>query len=277
MLYFTYLDVRSLFDGEKLREGLKNLPPDRASRVLAQKGYANRARRLGGEMLLHYLYEKSEEDFSDLTAPERGFPEIAETEFGKPYFAHRSDIEFNISHSGMVAVCALNRVSGWLTASQVGVDVELVGTKTPEQMKKIASRFFLREERKLLNRASDESEYIKEFTRIWVRKESIVKCLGTGMRDIIFADSTSPEKHSIKLTDHEIWVGEQAISASANKRLYLVTVAEKNNEYVEDEFDAAEKKRQALAAEEQRMRDAGLEEEDEEQSERHRNFFNFDL
>ena len=222
MLYFTYLDVRPMFDGEKLRAALSELPSDRAGRVLEMHGYANRARRLGGELLLRYLYEKSEDDFSDLTRNDGGFPEIAYTDYGKPYFAHRADIEFNVSHSGSVAVCVVNRVSNWLSASQVGIDVELVGTKSVEQMQKLAARFFLRDERKLLNRTMGEEEYIQTFTRIWVRKESIVKCLGTGLRDITLADSINPEKHDLKITDKEIFIAENSLSNLNRRRIELL-------------------------------------------------------
>lgn len=87
---------------------------------------------------------------------------------GKPFLRGRSDLFFNLSHAGSVAVCAFSD-------RPVGVDVE-------EQ------RQF---EEALIRRVFGEAEILQcegspaganaFFTSLWTIKESLMKQLGTGM------------------------------------------------------------------------------------------------
>lgn len=89
---------------------------------------------------------------------ERG---ICRGEFGKPYLCS-SEMYFNLSHCGEVNVCAV-------AEGEVGVDVQKICWK-PRVLKRACSA----EEATGIRTAED-------FTRMWVLKESFVKCDGRGL------------------------------------------------------------------------------------------------
>ncbi len=83
---------------------------------------------------------------------------------GKPYLAGRTDVNFNISHSGQYVACAV-------CDRAVGVDIQ---TLTPCRLT-VARRFFTDAEIEAAVLGGDI-----EFTKIWTRKEAYLKMLGTG-------------------------------------------------------------------------------------------------
>jgi len=91
---------------------------------------------------------------------------------GKPHVTSKTDLRFNVSHSGGVAIFAFTR------GCEVGVDVELV--RLIPEIENIARRFFCPEEcSQLLAMASDERP--KAFFRCWTRKEAYIKATGDGL------------------------------------------------------------------------------------------------
>lgn len=86
---------------------------------------------------------------------------IRKGEHGKPC---TDGVEFNLSHSGDIAVCAV-------ADKPVGIDIEAVRDIRPAVAKRFAS--------------SAELEYIGEDMRrlfeIWTLKEAYFKCVGTGI------------------------------------------------------------------------------------------------
>ena len=98
---------------------------------------------------------------------------------GKPYFKELPDLYYNLSHSGDYAALALG-------PTEVGIDIE----KIREGKERLAKRFFAKEEyEQLQGEWSDE-----EFTRIWTRKESVIKACGVGMRMPLADFSTSEQQ-----------------------------------------------------------------------------------
>ena len=91
------------------------------------------------------------------------------TEVGKPYFENNLSIHFSLTHSGENA---------WLAVSnkQVGLDSEKISVRS--SFLKIAERFFLPSEIKLVR---DSNEQFEVFLKIWTIKEALVKAAGTGM------------------------------------------------------------------------------------------------
>jgi len=91
-------------------------------------------------------------------------------EKGKPALEHPI-VYFNVSHSHDFAVYAITR------NQEIGIDIE----KIEEGFKKeIAKRFFTPEEyEKLLDLS--ESEQIRTFYTLWVRKEAMIKVMGKGL------------------------------------------------------------------------------------------------
>ena len=92
---------------------------------------------------------------------------------GRPYLAGRP-LEFNLSHSGDVALLAVTSPEDTLL---LGVDVE--NASRPVDCELLSSRFFHPYEVAHLRRQDFSSS---AFFRIWTAKESYLKALGTGLR-----------------------------------------------------------------------------------------------
>lgn len=95
--------------------------------------------------------------------------EILEDENGKPHLKD-CDINFSLSHSGNVAMCAVSKYP-------VGCDVE----KVREINLKIAKRYFCKEETENIFSFTKENDRIDAFFRLWTLKESYVKAIGKGL------------------------------------------------------------------------------------------------
>ena len=101
--------------------------------------------------------------------------EFVETKYGKPRLApvHGSaDMEFNLSHSGNLALYAFTR------GRAVGVDVELI--REMPDADDLAERFFSVTETALL-RALPLDRRSLAFLACWTRKEAFIKALGLGL------------------------------------------------------------------------------------------------
>ena len=94
-------------------------------------------------------------------------PEIARREVGKPFFPEREDLCFNLSHSGDLALCALD-------GGAVGADVQIVKTWRPSLPRRVCSD----EELAWLERQSDPWP---AFALLWALKESRAKESGRGL------------------------------------------------------------------------------------------------
>jgi len=96
-------------------------------------------------------------------------------EHGKPFLNTREQterVEFNLSHSGEVALLAFAR------GRAVGVDVERIRQNLDPE--KIARRFFSQREQKALS-ALPPSERCLGFFRCWTRKEAYIKARAAGL------------------------------------------------------------------------------------------------
>lgn len=88
---------------------------------------------------------------------------------GKPRLADHPAIHFSLSHSGCMAAAAFSD-------HEVGCDIEPLRSVDWE----LVDLFFHPYEQKAL-RASQNPD--RDFTRLWVCKESFLKALGTGLND----------------------------------------------------------------------------------------------
>jgi 4'-phosphopantetheinyl transferase len=94
---------------------------------------------------------------------------------GKPILAapwRRSKIEYNVSHSHELALCAV------ALDRELGIDLEQL--RTPYDFEGIASQFFAAEEVAVLNSLSEQSR-LAAFFACWTRKEAILKAVGAGL------------------------------------------------------------------------------------------------
>lgn len=98
-------------------------------------------------------------------------PEIKRTKAGKPYFPEVEGRTFNLSHSGELALCALDQKA-------VGVDIQVVKQWRPRLPCRVCS------EQELAWLGSGDG-FWPRFTLLWTLKESRVKCTGEGLRERI--------------------------------------------------------------------------------------------
>ncbi len=86
--------------------------------------------------------------------------------------ASHEPVEFNVSHSGAVALLAFSR------GRSLGVDIETI--RDDFDPAALAHRFFSKLEQTQLA-ALDPSEKFPGFFRCWTRKEAYIKAVGTGL------------------------------------------------------------------------------------------------
>ena len=162
-------DVCELMDGSVFEEAMARLPWDqrrqKARRFVFQK---DRCLSLGAGLLAAYVLPRA--GATDLS--------LGEGPYGKPYLTHCHDVQFSLSHSGWLVACA---VSG----EPVGVDVE----ELHEYDADVAKMVFCEAELAWLH---DQPDPGQAFTRLWVRKESLLKLGGTGLTDDLRAYDVSP-------------------------------------------------------------------------------------
>lgn len=94
-------------------------------------------------------------------------PPIRREGKGKPAFSDHPGREFNLSHSGSLALCALD-------GAPVGVDIQIVKPWRPGLPRKVCSP----EELTWLETGGDRWE---RFTQLWTLKECLVKYSGEGL------------------------------------------------------------------------------------------------
>lgn len=100
--------------------------------------------------------------------------EYRRSAYGKPFLGdrHDSDLRFNCSHSGNLALLAITR------GREVGVDLECVKPDFSDD--EIPERFFAPREAAML-RAMPTRQQPEAFFELWVRKEAYVKARGMGL------------------------------------------------------------------------------------------------
>ena len=102
-------------------------------------------------------------------------PELLQFQYndqGKPSLAPKSQVEFNLSHAGDLALLAIT------CGGEVGVDIESIDRKI--EINLIAPRSFARAEVDRLF-ALPTSEQVSAFYRCWTRKEALIKAIGRGL------------------------------------------------------------------------------------------------
>jgi 4'-phosphopantetheinyl transferase len=110
---------------------------------------------------------------------------------GKPFLMDYPGFHFNLSHSGRWVVCAVG-------ANPVGIDVELMSNADLEAI----AVFFSEEEQHDLA-AKSAADQKSHFYRLWTLKESLVKCIGSGL----FTDLGS---FTIKIEDDRIYMKDRS-------------------------------------------------------------------
>lgn len=114
------------------------------------------------EILAHYL--EVEPAAIEMNVRTGGKPELADS--------HRSDLQFNLSHSGALGMVAVT------SHDEVGIDVEQV--RSNFDAASIVTRFFSQREIQRWQQLPGE-EKLPAFFRCWTRKEAYLKARGLGL------------------------------------------------------------------------------------------------
>ena len=115
--------------------------------------------RNGRELLKQAVSDEYGIDTDNLT--------IEKGEYGKPYFAEREDIFFNISHSGDYAAAAVSD-------SPIGIDIQVIKPVKDGLIKKLCNE----DEKNFIEKSKDKD---RAFITLWALKESYIKAIGKGM------------------------------------------------------------------------------------------------
>ena len=94
-------------------------------------------------------------------------PEITRREHGKPYFPGYEGLHFNLSHSGELALCALD-------SAPVGVDIQIVKEWRPGLPERVCSGAELAW-------LEGQPDHWSAFTLLWTLKEARAKESGQGL------------------------------------------------------------------------------------------------
>ncbi len=172
MKWYKY-DIRDLTDAE-YNKWHSLMSEDKQRRVDRFRFMDDKKRTVAGEMLAR----KAIAEWCDI-APESITFSIKE--HGKPY-AKDLEVEFNISHSGDMVVCAVDD-------KPIGIDVERI---RPIDLT-VAKRICTDEELLYLlgHTPTDQdftyttnTEILTRFFELWTAKEAYGKCLGNGIVEI---------------------------------------------------------------------------------------------
>lgn len=169
-------NVKPIIDDPAIfAEWYEKMPAWRRRRIDSMKHESGKALSLGVGVLLHKALTEMGVEEPD---------EVSMNEFEKPFYKEYPEIHFSLSHSGVMAMCAISD-------RPVGCDVE----KIRERDLDIAKRFFTSEEYDLIKSQKTDELQTKMFFRIWTLKESFVKCIGTGLSTPLNEFSIIPDWH----------------------------------------------------------------------------------
>lgn len=136
---------------------------------------------------------------------------------GKPFLEEHEDLQFNLSHSGHLAMVALGTFP-------IGVDLEKI--RRLESCRDIARRHFSECEFAELDELP-EDEQLAGFYRCWTRKEAYIKALGEGLSMPLdsFDVSIGPEARLLALRNRDDRVEDWSMHDVSPTHDYAAAIA----------------------------------------------------
>lgn len=181
MKWYKY-DIRDLTETE-YKKYYSLMSRERQEKVDSLNIYDDKKRTVVGEMLV-------KKEIANLLEINPESINIYPNKSGKPY-AENCSLEFNISHSENIVVCAIDK-------NKIGIDIEKI---RPINLK-IAKRICNEDELNYLFgftpkendfKYTEDVNILNRFFEIWTGKEAYGKCVGTGLKNLI--------NHSFNKTD----------------------------------------------------------------------------
>ena len=171
------------FSEEEYEKWYSLMSQDKKSRVDRFLNADDKKRTVAGEMLAR----KAVSEWCDVLCDTIAFKT---DEHGKPY-AENLNVQFNISHSGNIVVCAVSN-------NPVGIDVEEI---RPIDLK-IAKRICSDDELKYIFDGKEPAfsvttnkKTLTRFFEIWTAKEAVGKLTGHGLANISKPLNKEVERH----------------------------------------------------------------------------------
>ena len=159
-MVYIYDDIDS-FDAEQLSESINYLPIQRKEQALKFKHELGRKQCVLAYNLLCKALEK-----------EYGITEKPIFEYGdhgKPSIIGHDDIYFNLSHCRTAVACAVSD-------KPIGIDIESI-----RPAKESIIRYAMNDDEAKQILESENPDL--EFTKLWTKKESLLKLTGEGIND----------------------------------------------------------------------------------------------
>lgn len=179
MIYLN--DHTELLD---IEAALKKVSPQRREQALKFAHESGRRLSLAVYLL---LMEGLQKEYG-ITEP----PVFEYLDGGKPVIKGHPEIHFNFSHSGNVALCAVDNQA-------VGVDIEMPRKITPP----LVAYTMNKEEESIITLSSDP---ITSFLSLWTKKEAVLKLTGEGIRSDLRKVLDKPELYHIETIVTEKYV-----------------------------------------------------------------------
>lgn len=157
-IYYSYIsedNCESLFENE-----LPKFSPDYQDRIRSYRRWQDAQLSLLGRVILFKAIEQ-------IYNYDPSSKEILQTKYNKPYFKD-DPVQFNISHSGEIVVCAI------CEKSLIGIDIEIISEISIEDCK-----WQMRENEWDAIISSDKIE--ESFFNYWTQKEAVIKANGLGL------------------------------------------------------------------------------------------------
>ncbi len=158
MTVYIDSDLQRLSDDEILRL-ISGFPAQRRDKLLGcRNAMARRQGALAYQLLCRALFERW---------GIAGQPTFSFGEHGKPFLVGHPGVHFSLSHCRLAVACAVS-------SSPVGIDVETIRQPREALLRHVMSQ----EEVASIHAAADPA---LQFTRLWTRKEALLKLSGMGL------------------------------------------------------------------------------------------------
>ncbi|HMF07371.1 MAG TPA: 4'-phosphopantetheinyl transferase superfamily protein [Methylocella sp.] len=131
---------------------------------------------------------------------------FAEAPFGKPYLSDLQGPQFNVSHSGSIALIGLSE------SRPIGVDIERMRVTGDEL--NVAQRFFSAAEYCALL-SQEKDAMVSTFYKIWTCKEAALKACGEGISNHLKHFSVEVTKDGFAIHPEPGWITPAFAAISA--------------------------------------------------------------
>lgn len=185
MIHILYTDVNDTLSDKKWMEYFNLLPVKMQKILMSYQFETDRYFYLFGRLLLI-------NGFKHFCTEPQLLEKIKLNESGRPFLDKKYQINFNISHSGKVVICAFS------DKTVLGIDIEKIKTIDNDIMRSTMTNA---EWIKIQN-AKDPNHF---FLKLWTKKESLVK---TGIIDLDDIEKTEVLNNFIKLHNKTLYFNQ---------------------------------------------------------------------